>query len=374
MPNLTEERLQISNEFEQKWNFPHVIGAIDGKHINVQAPINSATEYYNYKGFFSIILIGVVDANYNFIFADVGCQGQISDGGVFKNTILYKQLENRTLDLHSPKPAQIPYCVDVSYMMLGDKAFSLNDYTMKPFDGNPVSGSPEHIFNYRHSRARRVVENAFGILGTIFRVLRKPMLLDPQTASKVTMTTVYLHNFLHSSSSSGTYQTPGMVDVDTLGIITEGTWRTDQPTVSFQSLPSIPWRSAESAKIIRTHLADYFVFAMANPILMKLQRIGTKGYLLSWKLCPKLHLVYPYPSRTLNVDTQTILIHISRQCLKIFFYVSTSQFFYIFMTDLITINKELAILFSSCFHVMARKNVRLCTIHFEIKKIYINYN
>ena len=146
MPNSAEEWLQISDKFEQKWNFPHVIGAIDCKHINIQAPINSATEYYNYKGFFSIILIGVVDANYNFIFADVGCQGRISDGRGFKNKILYKQLEKQTLDLPSPKPVWIPYCVDVPYMMLGDKAFSLKDYTMKLFDGNPASGSPERIF------------------------------------------------------------------------------------------------------------------------------------------------------------------------------------------------------------------------------------
>ena len=132
---------------------------------------------------------------------------------------------------------------------------------MKPFDGNPASGSPERIFNYSHSRGRRVVEKAFGILGA---VLRKPMLLEPQTASKVTMTTLYLHNFLRSSSSSGTYQTPGMVDVDTSGVITEGTWRTNQPTASFLSLPSIPRRSPERVKIIQTHLADYFV--LNNPL------------------------------------------------------------------------------------------------------------
>lgn len=56
---------------------------------------------------------------------------------------------------------------------------------MKPFDGNPETGLPEHIFNYRHSRARRVIENAFGILNSVFRVLRKPMPLEPEIASKI---------------------------------------------------------------------------------------------------------------------------------------------------------------------------------------------
>jgi len=156
---------------------------MDGKHIMIQAPNIGGSEFYNYKNSFNIVLFALVDANYNFIYVDLGCQGRISDGGVFKNTTLYKKLENHALN--------IPYVVRVSYyMILGDKAFSLNDYTMTPFTGNPVSGSPERVFNYRHSRARRVVENAFGILSAVFRVLRKPMLLQPDVAAKVTMTTI----------------------------------------------------------------------------------------------------------------------------------------------------------------------------------------
>ena len=111
MPYSTEEWLQISDEFEHNWNFPHAIGAIDGKHINIQAPINSATG--NYKGFFfNIFLIGVVDTNCNFIFADVGCQGRISDGGVFKkiqfctnsqSTNSFHHYEKKSLDCYSKR-------------------------------------------------------------------------------------------------------------------------------------------------------------------------------------------------------------------------------------------------------------------------------
>ncbi|KAH9632488.1 hypothetical protein HF086_017036 [Spodoptera exigua] len=70
-----------------------------------------------------------------------------------------------------------------------DKAFALNDYTLKPYGGTPERGSMERIFNYRLSRARRVVENAFGILSSVFRVLRKPLLLEPEKATKVVLTT-----------------------------------------------------------------------------------------------------------------------------------------------------------------------------------------
>lgn len=94
MPNTEEEWLNIVKDFELMWNFPHCLsqfhclGAIDGKHINIRAPNNSGSTYFNYKGVHSIVLMAVVDANYNFMYCDVGCQGRISDGGVFGNTIL----------------------------------------------------------------------------------------------------------------------------------------------------------------------------------------------------------------------------------------------------------------------------------------------
>lgn len=81
-PTTPEEWLQIADGFEKSWNFPNCIGAIYGKHINIKKPMKSGTDYYNYKGFFSIVLLGVVDADYKFIRAEVGINGRISDGGV----------------------------------------------------------------------------------------------------------------------------------------------------------------------------------------------------------------------------------------------------------------------------------------------------
>ena len=91
MPSTSDEWKRISDNFEDIWNFPNCLGAIDGKHIVLQAPINSASNFYNYKSHFSIVLMAAVDADYNFTFVDIGCQGRISDGGVFKNCNLYKK-------------------------------------------------------------------------------------------------------------------------------------------------------------------------------------------------------------------------------------------------------------------------------------------
>nr|XP_022906000.1 protein ALP1-like [Onthophagus taurus] len=92
LPQTEEDWLHIAKQFEKLWNFPNCVGALDGKHVVIQAPRKSGSEFYNYKSTFSIVLMAVVDADYCFTFADVGCQGRISDGGVIRNTSFFKKL------------------------------------------------------------------------------------------------------------------------------------------------------------------------------------------------------------------------------------------------------------------------------------------
>jgi hypothetical protein len=80
----------VAKQYQALWNFPHSMGAIDGKHVVLQCPRNSACQYFNYKNAFSIVLFALVDAYYNFMFVDARCQGRFSDSGVFTNTELYK--------------------------------------------------------------------------------------------------------------------------------------------------------------------------------------------------------------------------------------------------------------------------------------------
>lgn len=87
----TETWLDIAKKFESRANFPHIIGAIDGKHICVIKPANTGSLYYNYKHFFSINLLALCDSNYKFIYVDTGAYGKCSDSSVFKDS-LYKKL------------------------------------------------------------------------------------------------------------------------------------------------------------------------------------------------------------------------------------------------------------------------------------------
>ncbi|CAH1987622.1 unnamed protein product [Acanthoscelides obtectus] len=93
---------KISEDFKNKWNFPNALGALDGKHVVIKAPQHSGSVYYNYKGTFSIVLMVLVDANYKFIYTDIGCNGRISDGGVFANCSLSNALSDGRLNISAP--------------------------------------------------------------------------------------------------------------------------------------------------------------------------------------------------------------------------------------------------------------------------------
>jgi len=231
---------------------------MDGKHVVLQAPFNSGSEFFNYKSTFSIVLFALVDANYNFIFVDCGCQGRISDGGVFKNSELFKNMENQSLSLPSPTP--LPgRTKSIPYYMIGDEAFPLNNNLMKVYSGMHPKGSTKRNFNYRLCRARRVVENVFGISSSVFRVLRKPILLEPEKAEIIIMAVAHLHNFLRKSMHSvNMYTPPGTFDSETNGELTQGSWRMEnQNANTLVSLRNVPRRSTLIAQEIRDEIADY---------------------------------------------------------------------------------------------------------------------
>ncbi|XP_035919354.1 protein ANTAGONIST OF LIKE HETEROCHROMATIN PROTEIN 1-like [Anopheles stephensi] len=258
LPSSATEWLKTSSAFEEKWNFPHAIASIDGKHVSIKAPSNSGSQFFNYKKTFSIVLLAMVDANYNFLFVDVGCQGRISDGGVLANSLIYHKLERNELNIPPPEILQVPYQIKVPYYLLGDQAFAMKEYCLRPFGGMHAADSVERHFNYRHSRARRTVENAFGILSQVFRVFLKPIELEPPVAEKVVLAAVYLHNFRRRQTLynfSDALLPPSTSQPSSSMIIEE---LDDVATpASMLPIPAIPIRPTRALQNMRTHVAHH---------------------------------------------------------------------------------------------------------------------
>ena len=188
---------KTSLDFEKLWQFPHCVGAIDGKHVQIQAPKNSGSMFYNYKKTFSLVLLAVCDAKYNFLAVDIGAYGRQSDGSVFRNSLFGKLLLGQQLPLPPPVPLSETLATPTPFVLVGDEAFPLSSNLMRPYPGVNLNRK-KRIYNYRLSRARRVIENAFGIMSSRFRCLRRPIGLSPENTTKVIKAAVVLHNFLLS--------------------------------------------------------------------------------------------------------------------------------------------------------------------------------
>lgn len=93
MPSTIEEWRQIASDYFSQWQFPMCIGALDGKRILIKKKANTGSQFYDYKGHFSMILLALVDADYKFIYVDVGACGRAIDGDVWDRCSLKKALE-----------------------------------------------------------------------------------------------------------------------------------------------------------------------------------------------------------------------------------------------------------------------------------------
>lgn len=251
MPNSNIEWYDIAQQFQEKWNFPNCIGAIDGKHIVLQAPKNSGSHYFNYKGNHSIVLMALVDANYKFLYVDVGCNGRVSDGGVFGNCSLSRALEENIL--HIPKERALEgRNKPVPFVVVADDAFALKPYIMKPYPFRNQPG-PNRVFNYRLSRARRVVENAFGHIANRFRILRRPIELCPEKAIKLVLAICALHNFLLTRNFNITKSYE-----DNFGTEENRTKEEKSSGTFLQLQPLQPQNYSQYCKEIRAEFTEYF--------------------------------------------------------------------------------------------------------------------
>ena len=110
--------------------------------------ILSGSLFYNYKGHFSVVLFALVDANYQFMFVDIGKPGSFSDAKIWQDSKLKQALDCGALDLPDPVG-------DIHYHFIGDDIFPLTTSLMKPFSRAATEMAPaEKIFNDRSKPPR----------------------------------------------------------------------------------------------------------------------------------------------------------------------------------------------------------------------------
>ncbi|KAK3920528.1 Protein ALP1-like [Frankliniella fusca] len=253
---------KISERYQERWQFPNCLGAIDGRHMKIQCPPCTGTEYYNYKGFFSIVLMAICDADHKFSWIDIGQYGSISDGGVWSNPEFAVDLEDGEVDL--PDPTPLPHTIrPFPYVFVGDAAFPLTSYMMRPYPKKRLTDE-QRVFNYRLSRARLTIENSFGILCARWQILHKPLRMKVENAENLFKALVCLHNFVMSGEEAmpvneRRYCGPELVDtIAEDGSITAGQWREHQ-SQHFINIGRVGANFAGAvARGMREYLKEYF--------------------------------------------------------------------------------------------------------------------
>lgn len=97
-----------------------------------------------------------------------------------------------------PPNATLPSTNDVlPNVIIGDEAFALTTTMMKPYPRAQSLHDPSKaIYNYRHCRARRTTENAFGIMSSYFRIFFTPIQTTPEKIDKIILASCILHNLM----------------------------------------------------------------------------------------------------------------------------------------------------------------------------------
>ena len=130
-PTLPEDWLLVESIFRWRGNFPHALGALDGRHIPIRCPQEGGSLFRNYKGFHSIVLLALVDGDAKFLWVDMGAAGSTSDDQIFKHTNLRHKIEDGSIGFPDGE-SLVTGGTKVNFFILRDDAFPLKLWLMRP--------------------------------------------------------------------------------------------------------------------------------------------------------------------------------------------------------------------------------------------------
>ena len=192
LPKCREDFEEKIVDMEEFWQFPCTWAALDGCHIPMKCPpggLAACKEYHNFKNFFSIVLMALVDSNYRFIWGSCGFPGNSHDSVIFQSTNLWNSIQEGML----PNVGKQVGKVNIPPLIIADSAFPLRTWLMKPYT-DAVLSPQQKYFNYRLSRARMVTECAYGQLKGRWRVLYKKNESDKEQVRITVLACMVLHN------------------------------------------------------------------------------------------------------------------------------------------------------------------------------------
>lgn len=234
------ELCDVVAEFKAKWGMIQCAGAIDGSHVPVTPPALQHTDFYNRKGWYSMVIQAVVDHNYLFRDICVGWPGSVHDARVLVNSAIHSKGNKR--EIMSGNEIRLNG-TKIPLFLVGDSAYPICTWLMKPFPFSANLTPAQRSYNYHLSSARIVTENAFGRLKARWRRLYKRNDMNIEKVPCIITACCILHNIceVHKDSFNEHWlQIPANVNPQ-------------PPRTSHAST-----RSNQEAKDIRDALVQYF--------------------------------------------------------------------------------------------------------------------
>ncbi len=142
----------------------------------------------------------ICDARYCFTFVSIGSYRGENDSSVFQQSDLGRAFDQLPTKLGIPGGSTYGGRT-MPYVLIGDDIFPLKPWLIKPYPGKKLQ-KEQRVFNYRLSRARRTIENAFGILAARWKIFQRPIKANVHLVDDTTGACLCLHNYLRLTENA----------------------------------------------------------------------------------------------------------------------------------------------------------------------------
>ena len=191
-PYSEDEVQEAMDTFEEEYKFPQIVGAIDGCHIEINAPPENKEDYFNRKQYYGINLQGTVNLWLLFQHVAVGHPGSIHDARVLRKSGIFDLAENE--EILSARTRMVNGGL-LKPMLVGDSAYPVKNWLMKPFSNRGRLSPQKRRFNQKLNAMRSVIERAFGLLKGRWRLLLKKIEQSHTSVPQSLTAACVLHNF-----------------------------------------------------------------------------------------------------------------------------------------------------------------------------------